>query len=173
MKTRERERETPRCERYANSSPLSVTRSQSSTTSKNGVVSSPSQYFVLGFKDRNLEAEYWNDVTLTSKYRILLGWFVSTLLFVVGKLGHKRLIVSPGGACSYWSPSESIGADLLLLTFALRTCSRTDDVYTYAWRHLQATRTKLHLDVRGHGNYLRDLCPLHTWLHRLRCSVQA
>ncbi|WZN67084.1 guanylate cyclase [Chloropicon roscoffensis] len=57
---------------------------QSSTTSKNDVVSSPSQYFVLGFKDRNLEAEYWNDVTLTSKYRILLGWFVSTLLFVVG-----------------------------------------------------------------------------------------
>merc|ERR1711934_776784 len=46
--------------------------------------SSPSQYFVLGFKDRNLEAEYWNDVTLTSKYRILLGWFVSALLFVVG-----------------------------------------------------------------------------------------
>merc|ERR1711871_740275 len=57
---------------------------QSSTTSKNHVVASPSQYFVLGFKDRNLEAEYWNDVTLTSKYRILLGWFVSTLLFVVG-----------------------------------------------------------------------------------------
>ncbi|WZN67086.1 guanylate cyclase [Chloropicon roscoffensis] len=45
--------------------------------------SSPSQYFVLGFKDRNLEAEYWNDVTMTSKYRILLGWFVSTLLFLV------------------------------------------------------------------------------------------
>ena len=85
MKTRERKRETPRCERYANSSPLSVTRSESSTTSKNGVVASPSQYFVLGFKDRNLEAEYWNDVTLTSKYRILLGWFVSTLLFLVGK----------------------------------------------------------------------------------------
>ena len=94
------------------------------------LTSSPSEYFVLGFKDRNLEAEYWNDVTLTSKYRILLGWFVSTLLFVVGKLGHKRLIVSPGGACSYWSPSESIGADLLLLTFALRTFSRGDHVYT-------------------------------------------
>ena len=47
--------------------------------------SSPSQYFVLGFKDRNLEAEYWNDVTMTSKYRILLGWFVSALLFFVGK----------------------------------------------------------------------------------------
>merc|ERR1712199_124507 len=57
---------------------------ESSTSSKNDVVSSPSQYFVLGFKDRNLEAEYWNDVTLTSKYRILLGWFVSTLLFFVG-----------------------------------------------------------------------------------------
>ena len=51
------------------------------------LTSSPSEYFVLGFKDRNLEAEYWNDVTLTSKYRILLGWFVSTLLFVVGKSG--------------------------------------------------------------------------------------
>ena len=49
------------------------------------LTSSPSQYFILGFKDRNLEAEYWNDVTMTSKYRILLGWFVSTLLFLVGK----------------------------------------------------------------------------------------
>ena len=111
---RQKERETFWCERYANSSPLSVTRSQSSTTSKNDVVFSPSQYFVLGFKDRNLEAEYWNDVTLTSKYRILLGWFVSTLLFFVGKSGSQRLIVSPGGACSYWSPSESFGADSFL-----------------------------------------------------------
>merc|ERR1711968_106410 len=56
---------------------------ESTETVKSSVsyaTSSPSQYFVLGFKDRNLEAEYWNDVTLTSKYRILLGWFVSTLL---------------------------------------------------------------------------------------------
>ena len=55
------------------------------------LTSSPSQYFVLGFKDRNLEAEYWNDVTLTSEYRILLGWFVSTLLFLVGKYLVSRL----------------------------------------------------------------------------------
>ena len=55
------------------------------------LTSSPSEYFVLGFKDRNLEAEYWNDVTLTSKYRILLGWFVSTLLFLVGKYLVSRL----------------------------------------------------------------------------------
>ena len=55
------------------------------------LTSSPSEYFVLGFKDRNLEAEYWNDVTLTSKYRILLGWFVSTLLFLVGKYLISRL----------------------------------------------------------------------------------
>ena len=88
MKTRDRERETPRCERYANSSPLSVTPSVTTETVKSSVsyaTSSPSEYFILGFKDRNLEAEYWNDVTLTSKYRILLGWFVSALLFVVGK----------------------------------------------------------------------------------------
>merc|ERR1711907_679095 len=82
---------------------------QSSTTSKNDVVFSPSQYFVLGFKDRNLEAEYWNDVTLTSKYRILLGWFVSTLLFVVGPVLGEIMYIrwdqeacnAFGGECSY------------------------------------------------------------------------
>merc|ERR1711871_767513 len=66
---------------------------ESSTSSKNHVVASPSQYFVLGFKDRNLEAEYWNDVTLTSKYRILLGWFVSTLLFVVGPFVGQMIYI--------------------------------------------------------------------------------
>ena len=115
----ERERETPRCERYADdvsSLFLVAARRESEDTlmsSARHLTSSPSEYFVLGFKDRNLEAEYWNDVTLTSKYRILLGWFVSTLLFFVGKSGSRRLIISPGGACSYWSPSESIGADSL------------------------------------------------------------
>ena len=146
MKTRDRERETPRCERYANSSPLSVTPSVTTETVKSSVsyaTSSPSEYFILGFKDRNLEAEYWNDVTLTSKYRILLGWFVSALLFFVGKLGHKRLIVSPGGACSYWSPSESIGADLLFLTFALRTFSRADCVYTVEQGYLQGFQRRI------------------------------
>ena len=50
------------------------------------MVSSPSQYFVLGFKDRNLEAEYWNDVALTSKPRIILGYFVSILILLAGPI---------------------------------------------------------------------------------------
>ena len=93
----ERERETPRCERYADdvsSLFLVAARRESEDTlmsSARHLTSSPSEYFVLGFKDRNLEAEYWNDVTLTSKYRILLGWFVSTLLFLVGKYLVSRL----------------------------------------------------------------------------------
>ena len=48
--------------------------------------SSPSEYFVLGFKDRNLEAEYWNDVALTSKPRIILGYFVSILILLAGPI---------------------------------------------------------------------------------------
>merc|ERR1711907_633875 len=99
---------------------------ESTETVKSSVsyaTSSPSQYFVLGFKDRNLEAEYWNDVTLTSKYRILLGWFVSTLLFVVGPfLGQivyipwNRVICKPNEAgCA--STFASIG--VTFATFVL------------------------------------------------------
>merc|ERR1711907_455695 len=93
---------------------------ESTETVKSSVsyaTSSPSQYFVLGFKDRNLEAEYWNDVTLTSKYRILLGWFVSTLLFVVGPfLGEITYIPWSQQYCKAFKddPLQCSDLDMLL-----------------------------------------------------------
>merc|ERR1712199_127150 len=94
---------------------------ESTETVKSSVsyaTSSPSQYFVLGFKDRNLEAEYWNDVTLTSEYRILLGWFVSTLLFLVGIfLGETVYIRWDQEACNAFKEDCSYFYELLGLAF--------------------------------------------------------
>lgn len=43
----------------------------------------PKQYFFLGFKDRNLEDEYMEDLSRASKSRMLLGTFVSIFIFAV------------------------------------------------------------------------------------------
>jgi len=42
---------------------------------------SPSKYFVLGFKDRNLEDEYLRDLALTNRNKILVGYVVSILTY--------------------------------------------------------------------------------------------
>merc|ERR1711977_329866 len=47
------------------------------------VVVSPPQYFLLGFKDRSLEAEYLEWLVCVSKARLVLGLVVALLLFIV------------------------------------------------------------------------------------------
>ena len=42
--------------------------------------SSPSEYWLLGFKDRELEDEYLNDLVLVSKDRIYLGYGMCALI---------------------------------------------------------------------------------------------
>uniref|UniRef100_A0A7S2T5X4 Guanylate cyclase domain-containing protein n=1 Tax=Chloropicon primus TaxID=1764295 RepID=A0A7S2T5X4_9CHLO len=44
----------------------------------------PSEYFVLGFKDRNLEEEFLNHVALVNKTRIILGLCVSAAIYASG-----------------------------------------------------------------------------------------
>merc|ERR1739848_663236 len=46
-------------------------------------VVSPPQYFLLGFKDRSLEAEYLEYLVGVSKARLVLGLVVALLLFIV------------------------------------------------------------------------------------------
>ena len=43
----------------------------------------PSQYWLLGFKDRALEREYLEDLVDVSSYRLSVGTFLSFLLFCV------------------------------------------------------------------------------------------
>ena len=47
------------------------------------VVVSPPQYFLLGFKDRSLEAEYLEWLVCVSKAKVILGLIVALLLFIV------------------------------------------------------------------------------------------
>ena len=47
------------------------------------LVAEPSQYWLLGFKDRALEREYLEDLVDVSSYRLSVGTFLSFLLFSV------------------------------------------------------------------------------------------
>ena len=43
----------------------------------------PSQYWLLGFKDRALEREYLEDLVKVSAYRLSVGSFLALLLYCV------------------------------------------------------------------------------------------
>ena len=44
------------------------------------LASTPSEYWFLGFKDRDLEEEYLNDLVVASKGRLYLGYSMCALL---------------------------------------------------------------------------------------------
>ena len=48
---------------------------------KTGSSSKPSQYPLLGFKDRHLEDEYLKYLVVASKWRIILGYVTAILLY--------------------------------------------------------------------------------------------
>ena len=50
---------------------------------KSVLAAEPSQYWLLGFKDRALEREYLEDLVDVSSYRLSVGTFLSFLLFCV------------------------------------------------------------------------------------------
>ena len=47
------------------------------------LVAEPSQYWLLGFKDRALEREYLEDLVKVSAYRLSVGSFLALLLYCV------------------------------------------------------------------------------------------
>merc|ERR1711904_680343 len=61
----------------------------------------PSQHFLIGFKDRELEEEYLDDLVLNvSKTRILVGYFFSFVLVLVSML--------PAFAEAKWAVLDSL-----------------------------------------------------------------
>ena len=57
--------------------------------------SSPSQYWLLGFKDRDLEEEYLNDLAFVSKHRIYLGYgMCAFFVFLVNVLGVAPWVIA-------------------------------------------------------------------------------
>ena len=53
------------------------------STIKAALVAEPSQYWLLGFKDRTLEREYLEDLVKVSAYRLNVGSFSALLLYCV------------------------------------------------------------------------------------------
>ena len=64
----------------------------SSIRTEDILASTPSQYWLLGFKDRNLEEEYLNDLVDVSKDRIYLGYGMCAFFIFVSQI--LRLIVT-------------------------------------------------------------------------------
>merc|ERR1712072_1510804 len=58
-------------------------------------VVSPPQYFLLGFKDRSLEAEYLEYLVGVSKAKVILGLVVALLLFVVQGIQNYMALSRP------------------------------------------------------------------------------
>ena len=57
--------------------------------------SSPSQYRLLGFMDRDLEDEYLNDLAVVSKHRIYLGYgMCAFFVFLVDVLGVTPWVIA-------------------------------------------------------------------------------
>ena len=52
----------------------------SSRKTEEVLASTPSEYWFLGFKDRDLEEEYLNDLVVASKGRLYLGYSMCALL---------------------------------------------------------------------------------------------
>merc|ERR1712188_202402 len=56
----------------------------------------PPQYFLLGFKDRDLEDEYLDDLCRISKNQIILGYSMCLLLVILGWFISYWLVLNVG-----------------------------------------------------------------------------
>ncbi len=73
---------------------LSSRRSTGNT--ENILASTPSEYWFLGFKDRDLEEEYLNDLVVASKDRLYLGYGMIIFFLVALDLVPVVLTTSLG-----------------------------------------------------------------------------
>ena len=53
---------------------MNLSSRRSTGNTENILASTPSEYWFLGFKDRDLEEEYLNDLVVASKGRLYLGY---------------------------------------------------------------------------------------------------
>ena len=60
------------------------------------LASTPSEYWFLGFKDRDLEEEYLNDLVVASKGRLYLGYGMIIFFLVAMDLVPEVLAITLG-----------------------------------------------------------------------------
>ena len=59
---------------------MNLSSRRSTGNTEDILASTPSEYWFLGFKDRDLEEEYLNDLVVASKGRLYLGYSMCALL---------------------------------------------------------------------------------------------
>ena len=67
-------------ENYCFEEQMNLSSRRSTGNTENILASTPSEYWFLGFKDRDLEEEYLNDLVIASKGRLYLGYSMCALL---------------------------------------------------------------------------------------------
>ena len=71
--------------------------SSESTRGKDVLVVKPSTYWLLGFKDRDLEEEYLNDLVVVSKKRLYLGYGMCAFFILLTQITQilVKVIIEP------------------------------------------------------------------------------
>ena len=67
-------------ENYSFEEQMNLSSRRSTGNTEDILASTPSEYWFLGFKDRDLEEEYLNDLVVASKGRLYLGYSMCALL---------------------------------------------------------------------------------------------
>ena len=75
---------------------MNLSSRRSTGNTENILASTPSEYWFLGFKDRDLEEEYLNDLVVASKGRLYLGYGMIIFFLVAMDLVPEVLAITLG-----------------------------------------------------------------------------
>ena len=75
---------------------MNLSSRRSTGNTEDILASTPSEYWFLGFKDRDLEEEYLNDLVVASKGRLYLGYGMIILFLVAMDLVPEVLAITLG-----------------------------------------------------------------------------
>ena len=83
-------------ENYSFEEQMNLSSRRSTGNTENILASTPSEYWFLGFKDRDLEEEYLNDLVVASKGRLYLGYGMIIFFLVAMDLVPEVLDITLG-----------------------------------------------------------------------------
>ena len=75
---------------------MNLSSRRSTGNTEDILASTPSEYWFLGFKDRDLEEEYLNDLVVASKGRLYLGYGMIIFFLVAMDLVPEVLAITLG-----------------------------------------------------------------------------
>ena len=132
------------------------------STSSREVIQRPRQYFLLGFRDRNLEDEYLNDLSTVSRNPILLGYCICIVLVGCGIFSYDvagintttvDVVQNPDSKRDYGhSTLDTFQAMLdVVLAFAILLAGFVSSVLIFRWQKCRNKSVVIHI---AEGVYL-------------------